>query len=59
MKRVLLLTDEEIELALSWGETAKSLDDFPCGEQRNLVLHDWQDEDDELRRKLEGARLKA
>jgi hypothetical protein len=42
-----LLTDDELLLLVSWGEVTRGHPD---------VLHDWEDEDDELLAKIEEAR---
>lgn len=46
-KRVLVLTDDELLLIVSWGEVAQS-----------GVAHDFEDEDEELLAKIEAARLR-
>lgn len=56
-KRLLLLTDDELTLLVSWGEVAKSASESPVI-PREFVAHDWEDEDDELAKKLNERRLK-
>lgn len=48
MKRVLILTDEELDLIVAWAEHV-----------RDEVLHDFEDEDAAVLAKVEAQRLAA
>jgi hypothetical protein len=47
-RKRLLLTDDELELLASWGELAKSVSAAPSIIAAGVVLHDWDEEDEEL-----------
>lgn len=58
MKRLLLLTDDELTVLVSWAEVAGSVSALVGAIPDEIIAHDFNEEDEGVLEKIEAARLR-